>query len=319
MLLLETTVARRFRPGWTVGFVAFLCLLGALCPWVASADGEEIWIEPAAQAVAVGSEASIAVQISGEAPVYGVELHLRFDPSLLQVVDDDPAREGVQIRGGTLFSGRQTFTGLNRADNSLGIIDYAVTLMGESQGVTEGGSVIVVRFVGRAAGEASIVISEALVADPAALRVTVTTRDGHITVQGSAPVSTNQPTLAASSTPPSYPVQPAATRRPAAGSAPTATRVSPAASPRASTTTSAGQSGSPYPVPASPSPVATVAGAAKTVATSTRASAPQPVAGEEAAASIRSRALPLIAGLAVAIGLAVGAYLWRRGRHAGQP
>lgn len=61
-------------------------------------------------------------QVSG---LYGIEVHLRFDPEVLEIVDADPTREGVQLESGTFPS--PDFVALNQVDNAAGTIDYAVT------------------------------------------------------------------------------------------------------------------------------------------------------------------------------------------------
>jgi hypothetical protein len=61
-------------------------------------------------------------QVSG---LYGVEVHLRFDPDAIQVVDADPTRSGIQLESGTFPA--PDFVALNQVDNRAGTIDYAVT------------------------------------------------------------------------------------------------------------------------------------------------------------------------------------------------
>jgi hypothetical protein len=82
-------------------------------------------------------------QVSG---LYGIEAHLRFDPEVLEVVDADPTREGVQLEAGTFPT--PDFVALNRVDNVAGTIDYAVTQLSPRE--PREGSGVVARITVRA-------------------------------------------------------------------------------------------------------------------------------------------------------------------------
>ncbi len=191
------------RRAWLLA--GLLCLLCVLSPGAVAADTGHITVEPAAQTIAAGSIATVSIQMGAGAPVYGVEVHLSFDPTLLEVVDEDSAKNGVQVKPGTLFAGKQTFTVMNTADNTAGTVDYVVTLMGEPHAVEEGGSIIVVGFRGRANGQATVAIARAVAGDQAARLIEVVTQDGSVTVQGGSnaaatPTTTVTPSPAATGT-----------------------------------------------------------------------------------------------------------------------
>jgi hypothetical protein len=82
-------------------------------------------------------------QVSG---LYGIEAHLRFDPEILEIVDADPTREGVQLEAGTFPT--PDFVALNQVDNAAGTIDYAVTQLSPREPLD--GSGVVARITVRA-------------------------------------------------------------------------------------------------------------------------------------------------------------------------
>lgn len=86
----------------------------ALAPMAQTSETVDLALLPANTTVAPSEEFDLVVQAeAGTAEVNGVEVHLNFDPSLLEVVSITP---------GTGFS----FTLLNTFDNTAGTIDYSV-------------------------------------------------------------------------------------------------------------------------------------------------------------------------------------------------
>lgn len=73
----------------------------------------------------VNSTAVLDLAITQVSGLYGLEVHLGFDSDVLEVVDADPTRGGIQLESGTFPA--PDFVALNQADNRAGTIDYAVT------------------------------------------------------------------------------------------------------------------------------------------------------------------------------------------------
>jgi len=114
-----------------------------------------------------GGVVGVAVTVTHVSDLYGVELHLAFDASRLQVVDADPATPGVQIEDGTLL--KVGFTPVNQADNEVGRIDYAVAQMPPTAPATGDGVLAQIRFKTLTSGAAAVTLESALLA----------TSDGH--------------------------------------------------------------------------------------------------------------------------------------------
>jgi hypothetical protein len=113
------------------------------------------------EAVGVGETFEVEVSASGVADLYGAEVHLTFDPSLLEVVDDR-GNVAARVADGDLLVVR--FTAQNAVDHAQGRVDYAVSQMPPSKGVTGYGALVRVRFRAKAAGAADISLDEVLLA-----------------------------------------------------------------------------------------------------------------------------------------------------------
>ena len=109
-----------------------------------------------------GGVAGVVVTVTHVSDLYGVELHLAFDASRLQVVDADPATPGVQIEDGRLL--KVGFTPVNQADNEVGRIDYAVAQMPPTAPATGDGVLAQIRFKTLTSGAAAVTLESALLA-----------------------------------------------------------------------------------------------------------------------------------------------------------
>jgi hypothetical protein len=181
---------------------ALFCLLTLLWPAAAgAADSSRLYFEPATATVDVGSTITVSVSLAGTHPVYGIDVTVVYDPALLEIVDADATRDGVQVQPGALFLGKQTLAVANSADNATGQAQYAVSMFGEKEGVIQGGSVVVLQFRGKAPGQATLTLAqETMAVDPAQLVIPLTLETAQVTVRGTASSSTAAPTATAPAT-----------------------------------------------------------------------------------------------------------------------
>ena len=141
-------------------------------------------ISPATGSVVAGQTVAINVSIEGAANLYGAEVHITFDPALLEVIDADGGTDGVQIGHGGFLS--PNFVAQNQANNATGGIDYAISQMPPKTGVNGNGALATITFRGKAAGTSAVNITTALLADPNGAQIPSTTQNGSLTVSGSA-------------------------------------------------------------------------------------------------------------------------------------
>jgi hypothetical protein len=204
--------------------IVIVAVLAALwTAWPAAASAPVVSLGNGILEVPVGQTAPLPVSVADVQDLYGVEIHLRFDPAVVQVADADSSAPGVQIALGDFLSA--DFVAQNRADNQAGTIDFAVTQLNPSEAKSGSGTLLTIGFQGIGAGQASRL---------EVLDKVLTTRDGEvipatvasaeIRVQGAAATAGTalpSPTPAPPKARPSASVTPAS---PAQGDAPTATR-----------------------------------------------------------------------------------------------
>ncbi len=93
-----------------------------------------------------GDTLTVEVIADNVTNLYGLELHLKYDPVMLAVQDAKNDQAGVQIEPGTLLPVSKGFVVMNQADDSQGAITYALTLLNPAPAVTGSGSIARITF-----------------------------------------------------------------------------------------------------------------------------------------------------------------------------
>lgn len=145
-----------------------LILVGCLglVAWIGrleSVQGARIWLDPPTLDLAPGDVGTLEIRVENVVQLAGAEVHLTFDPVLLEVVDADPSTKGVQIAHGGFLS--PDFVAQNAADPDNGTVDYAIACMQLDKAVSGSGVLARITFRALAEGETLITISGALLAD----------------------------------------------------------------------------------------------------------------------------------------------------------
>jgi len=149
------------------GYLAFttLAVLGVvLAPPVGAQEEAVIQLEPAELTLAPGETGEIAVVVKGVAQLAGAEIHLSYDPGPVEVVDNDPDTNGVQIAHGGFLAA--DFVAVNRADNQAGSLDYAVARMPPHAPASGSGTLALICLRGVSSGKSKLSIRQVLLADP---------------------------------------------------------------------------------------------------------------------------------------------------------
>ncbi|MEK7493744.1 MAG: dockerin type I domain-containing protein [Patescibacteria group bacterium] len=135
-------------------FLSALVIIGGVVP--AAAFGATISVTPSSGAYQVGNiiTAQIMVDTQGSA-IEGVDVrYLNYNPSLLEVQDENTSIAGVQIAPGTLMPN----TVANTVDTALGRIAFSQVINGNAT-FTGSGVLATVRFRVLAPGSASVVFN----------------------------------------------------------------------------------------------------------------------------------------------------------------
>jgi hypothetical protein len=180
--------------GWRqVAVILFLALLSAL---PASAQGQTAVVrsDPVVLEVSPGQVATLTIILANAQDVYGIDVRATFDPQIVEVVDADPARDGVQLTPGTFP--QPDFVARNSADNAAGTLRYALTQVNPTAPATGTGVVFTVSFRGKTPGEATLALGPVEMADRRGQALPVTAEAGTIKV-----IAAEAPTVIAAASP----------------------------------------------------------------------------------------------------------------------
>ena len=199
--------------------MAGLVLLAAL-PAAAEGQNAVVRSNPVQLEVNAGELATLTVVLADAQSVYGIDVSATFDPQLVEVVDADPARDGIQMTPGTFP--KPDFVARNVADNQAGTLQYAITQVHPTEAVSGSGAVFSVQFRAKApSGQAPFTLTLVELTDRDGIALAVQPENGMIRVlpSGQAASFTPTPTVTVpAATPTSEPV--ATTAPPAPTSAP---------------------------------------------------------------------------------------------------
>ena len=205
-----------FKPFALLCVVALLSLVSSpLAPSLAAASqaGAVVRISPATQQIAAGQTTVVEIRVDNVSGLAAADVELRFNPTVLQVVDADQAREGIQIQPGNFPS--PDFVAMNTADNSGGSVRYAVTQLPPHQPVNGGGLLASISFRAVNGGSSDLTFNIANLANAQGQPIPSTPQGGSIVVGGGGvnPPPYGQPTP----TRPVYPPPPQGTPLPPGG------------------------------------------------------------------------------------------------------
>lgn len=127
-------------------------------------------------------EAVVTVAIDSAANLYGLELHLKFDSTVIQVVDSDNALSGVQMHPGDIFDVSQSFLVVNQVDQDSGEITYAITLLAPAPPETGDGSLITFKLHAIDIGNSALELVNVIMASPDGEAVPFNSIDGQVVV-----------------------------------------------------------------------------------------------------------------------------------------
>ena len=168
--------------------VVMASLAIALCPSLTTANPQTlVRTDPPSLGLRNGSQGTISVRVEDVQNMYGMEFHLSFDPNVVEVVDADPSKPGIQIQPGDWL--KNSFAAVNKADNTTGKIDYAVTLLNPAPSVSGSGIIATITFKAKADGTSPLKIDKAILATRQATEIKADWQDGAIGVSllGQAP------------------------------------------------------------------------------------------------------------------------------------
>ncbi|HHN93896.1 MAG TPA: hypothetical protein ENK17_03935 [Anaerolineae bacterium] len=151
----------------------------------AAAQGPRLWLDPAVLELSPGDEGTVAIHVSNVTAMAGAEVHLTFDPVILEVLDADPGADGVQIAHGDFLS--PDFVAQNTVDMSAGTVDYAIACMPADKAVSGDGVLARLSVRALSTGKTQLVVRSVILADKQGVPIDVETESGIVTVRRMGP------------------------------------------------------------------------------------------------------------------------------------
>ncbi len=141
-------------------------------------------LSPAQQQVAVEDVLTVTVSLADVVGLYGADIGLTFDPTVLEVVDADPVKPGVQITAGDFLNTTSPhgILAANEADNEVGTISYAASLTSPTEPAEGSGALCIINFRAKAAGHSMLRIASALLLNQEVEPIGVTVSNGWVHV-----------------------------------------------------------------------------------------------------------------------------------------
>ena len=200
MVILITALKREFLMScnwlttriWLVAILLLVSLSGAP---VLAQGAATVHVDPSTLSVQVNNTANIAIKVDNIANLTAFELHLSFDPAVLEVTS--------MTNGGFVAA---DFTVQNTFDNAAGTLDYAIAQMNRTP-AQGSGTLVNIAFRAKATGSSNVTTRPTqaapdglLLADPNGIAIQTSWVPGTINV-GTPPPITDTPTNTSTTTP----------------------------------------------------------------------------------------------------------------------
>jgi LysM repeat protein len=174
------------------GILSVLVLLG-LPVSLALANDAQARLTPQTQNIAVGQVTNVTFEVQNVDNLYGYQVGIAFDPTVLQVIDADTSKPGVQVQLGPFIS--PDFVQQNSADNSAGAIICVVSQLAPSSAVSGSGTLLTISFQGKFQGVSDVRFTDLKLARNDGFEISVVQQNAQVTVgSGATPTSTFTPT-----------------------------------------------------------------------------------------------------------------------------
>ncbi len=164
-----------------------ILIAGSLLPVRSSAADASAQLTPAYQNIGVGEMTTVVLRVSNVENLYGYQAAIGFNPAVLEVVDSDPNKPGVQVELGTFL--HPDFVQQNNADNGAGAIICVVSQLSPSAAVSGSGVLFTIHFRGKAAGASDVRFTDLRLARSDGIEISVVRQNAQVSV-GEAPTPT---------------------------------------------------------------------------------------------------------------------------------
>ncbi len=146
---------------------------------LAQPNAATITLESSAAAIQGCQEVVLDVWVNDVTGLYGADVEVSFDPSLMEVVDADTLTPGVQVIRGPLLQD-PLFIVRDTADNSLGTMRFAATQLNPAPEVNGSGILFSARLRGKSGGTSALHFSLASLGGRGGVGISASAVDGSL-------------------------------------------------------------------------------------------------------------------------------------------
>lgn len=175
----------RVRRLWALLLPAALLLAVVLAAVPVLSDSEAVvMIQPPMQEVLIAQSGQLALYVDHVEGLHSAELHLTYDPSVLDITDAHFGLPGTQVGPGDFFGANPWHFDINEVDEVAGTIDVLVALDDQhaGPGVSGSGALAVIDFQPIVPGTCAFVYVEAVLTDGAGVGIDNSLADGSVAV-----------------------------------------------------------------------------------------------------------------------------------------
>lgn len=122
----------------------------------------------------------MAVEVESVSNLNAIDLALRYDPNLVEVVDADPTMIGTQVAVGNALSNGKFFAAVNQVSD--GRIEFAGTFVAGEQPFSGQGTLVEISWRAKSRGQANLSLTKAILVDSANTSITTVTQDAQLLV-----------------------------------------------------------------------------------------------------------------------------------------
>ncbi|MFH1086279.1 MAG: cohesin domain-containing protein, partial [Chloroflexota bacterium] len=156
---------RMRRWGLLLGVCAAL-ILGLVAPVALGQAMTRVYVSPPERLLMVGRTSFVELRVDDVRDLFGVQLEVSYDPTVVRITDADPVAPGVQIGAGNIFDGLPWNVDYNIVDPAAGKIRYAFQLQRTvTAGVSGNGSLARLDFTGLVPGASPVTWVEVILTD----------------------------------------------------------------------------------------------------------------------------------------------------------
>jgi LysM repeat protein len=172
---------------------SIVALIGAMPLSNVLATNTAARLTPDNQTIDVGATTTVALYVQNVQDLYAFQVAVGFDPAVLEVIDADAAKSGVQVGLGSFL--QPDFVPQNNANNTQGAIVCVVTQIAPRTSVDGSGTLFTITFRGKAQGVSDIYFTDLKLARSNSTEIPTSQQDTQINVGNvTVPTATATPT-----------------------------------------------------------------------------------------------------------------------------